>query len=174
MVIEEFRNIRIAYMRRTGEYGIKNKELMETFKAYLRDKNLLSVDSTILGIALDDPGSIDKNSLRYDVGLVVTGNENIGLDVRKIPDGRYAVFEIPHTAEDLIQQRLYQNSGIIFHPCLVSCQSIGQSRLLNAIMQQRFQITYVNSAYQSTIGGDCILYNRKHLTTDSLCYIFLS
>ena len=33
MVIEEFRNIRIAYMRRTGEYGIKNKELMETFKA---------------------------------------------------------------------------------------------------------------------------------------------
>ena len=99
MVIEEFRNIRIAYMRRTGEYGIKNKELMETFKAYLRDKNLLSVDSTILGIALDDPGSIDKNSLRYDVGLVVTGKENIGLDVREIPDGRYAVFEIPHTAE---------------------------------------------------------------------------
>ena len=99
MVIEEFRNIRIAYMRRTGEYGIRNKELMETFKAYLRDRNLLSADSTIFGIALDDPGSIDKNSLRYDVGLVVTGSENIGLDVRKIPDGMYAVFEIPHTAE---------------------------------------------------------------------------
>ena len=168
MVIEEFRNIRIAYMRRTGEYGIKNKELMETFKAYLRERNLLSADSTILGIALDDPYSVEKESLRYDVGLVVTGNENIGLDVRKIPDGRYAVFEI------LIQQRQYQNSGIIFHPCLVSCQSIGQSRLLNAIMQLRFQITYVNYAYQSAIGGDCILYNRKHLTTDSLCYIFLS
>ena len=44
MVIEEFRNIRIAYMRRTGEYGIRNKELMETFKAYLRDSNLLSAD----------------------------------------------------------------------------------------------------------------------------------
>ena len=99
MVIEEFRNIRIAYMRRIGEYGIKNKELMETFKAYLRDKNLLSADSTILGIALDDPGSIDKNNLRYDVGLIVTGNENIGLDVRKIPDGMYAVFEILHTEE---------------------------------------------------------------------------
>ena len=99
MVIEEFRNIRIAYMRRTGEYGIKNKELMETFKAYLRERNLLSADSTILGIALDDPYSVEKESLRYDVGLVVTGNENIGLDVRKIPDGRYAVFEIPHTAE---------------------------------------------------------------------------
>ena len=72
MVIEEFRNIRIAYMRRTGEYGIRNKELMETFKAYLRDRDLLSADSTILGIALDAPGSVDKNSLRYDVGLVVT------------------------------------------------------------------------------------------------------
>ena len=99
MVIEEFRNIRIAYMRRTGEYGIKNKELMETFKAHLRERNLLSADSTILGIALDDPESVEKENLRYDVGLVVTGKENIGLDVRKIPDGRYAVFEIPHTAE---------------------------------------------------------------------------
>ena len=101
MVIEEFRNIRIAYMRRTGEYGIKNKELMETFKAYLRERNLLSADSTILGIALDDPESVEKENLRYDVGLVVTGNENIGLDVRKIPDGMYAVFEIPHTAESV-------------------------------------------------------------------------
>ena len=99
MVIEEFRNIRIAYMRRTGEYGIRNKELMETFKAYLRDSNLLSADSTILGIALDDPYSVEKENLRYDVGLVVTGKENIVLDVREIPDGRYAVFEIPHTAE---------------------------------------------------------------------------
>ena len=99
MVIEEFRNIRIAYMRRTGEYGIRNKELMETFKAYLRDSNLLSADSTILGIALDDPYSVEKENLRYDVGLVVTGKENIGLDVREIPDGRYAVFEIPHTTE---------------------------------------------------------------------------
>ena len=48
---------------------------------------------------MKDPGSVDKNSLRYDVGLVVIGNENIGLDVRAIPDGMYAVFEIPHTAE---------------------------------------------------------------------------
>lgn len=101
MVIEEFRNIRIAYIRRTGEYGIRNKELMGTFKAYLRERNLLTADSTILGIALDNPVSVDKNSLRYDVGLVVTGKENIGLDVREIPDGRYAVFEIPHTAEDV-------------------------------------------------------------------------
>lgn len=99
MVIEEFRNIRIAYMRRTGEYGIRNKELMETFKAYLRARNLLSADSTILGIALDDPYSVEKENLRYDVGLVVTEKENIGMEVREIPDGRYAVFEIPHTAE---------------------------------------------------------------------------
>ena len=99
MVIEEFRNIRIAYMRRTGEYGIRNKELMETFKAYLRDSNLLSADSTILGIALDDPYSVEKENQRYDVGLVVTGNENIGMEVREIPDGMDAIFEIPHTAE---------------------------------------------------------------------------
>ena len=72
---------------------------METFKAYLRDRNLLSAGSTILGIALDDPYSVEKENQRYDVGLVVTGNENIGMEVREIPDGMDAVFEIFHTAE---------------------------------------------------------------------------
>lgn len=99
MVIEEFRNIRIAYMRRTGEYGIRNKELMETFKAYLIERNLLTADSIILGIAMDDPNSVDKSNLRYDVGLVRAGNEDIGLAVREIPDGKYAIFEISHTVE---------------------------------------------------------------------------
>ena len=99
MVIEKFRNIRFAYMRRTGEYGIRNKELMETFKAYLLEMNLLTADSIIFGIAMDDPSSVDKSNLRYDVGLVVIGNEDIGLEVREIPDGEYAIFEISHTAE---------------------------------------------------------------------------
>ena len=99
MVIEEFRNIRFAYMRRTGEYGIRNKELMETFKAYLLEMNLLTADSIIFGIAMDDPSSVDKSNLRYDVGLVVIGNEDIGLEVREIADGEYAIFEISHTAE---------------------------------------------------------------------------
>ena len=99
MEIEEFKDIRIAYMRRTGEYGTGNKELMENFKSYLRERGLLTSCSVILGIALDDPGCVNENCLRYDVGLVVSENERIGLEVREIPDGRYATFEIPHTEE---------------------------------------------------------------------------
>lgn len=86
-------------MRRTGEYGVGNKELMENFKSYLGKRKLLASDSIIWGIALDDPGCVDENCLRYDVGLVIEENENIGLDVREIPNGRYAIFEIPHTKE---------------------------------------------------------------------------
>ena len=55
MKIEEFKNITIAYMRRTGSYGPENKILMENFKEYLKEKHLLDQDSVILGIALDNP-----------------------------------------------------------------------------------------------------------------------
>lgn len=51
---EEFKSIRIAYMRRIGEYGVGNKELMERLKSHLRERNLLTPDSILLGIALDD------------------------------------------------------------------------------------------------------------------------
>ena len=32
MKIEEFKNVTMIYMRHVGEYGLKNKELMETLK----------------------------------------------------------------------------------------------------------------------------------------------
>ena len=47
------------------------------------------------------PAMTDKNKLRYDVGLIVNGNPDIALDIRKIPDGIYAVFELPHTEQDI-------------------------------------------------------------------------
>ena len=50
MKIEEFKDIKIAYMRRVGKYGLENKHLMETFKAYLKAKGLLKKETTILGI----------------------------------------------------------------------------------------------------------------------------
>lgn len=101
MKIEEFRDITIAYMRRTGNYGFENKILMENFKEYLREKKLLDDSSVILGIALDDPAHIDGDKLRYDVGLIISKENNAALSIRKIPDGIYAVFEIPHTEQDV-------------------------------------------------------------------------
>lgn len=55
MNIEEFRDIKIAYMRRVGKYGLENRHLMDTFKAYLKAKDLFKEEAAILGIALDNP-----------------------------------------------------------------------------------------------------------------------
>ena len=99
--IEEFKDITIAYMRRTGNYGSENKILMEKFKTYLKEKNLLNKNSIILGIALDNPTNTNKDKLRYDVGLIVSGEQNIALNMRKIPNGKYAIFEIPHTEQSV-------------------------------------------------------------------------
>lgn len=38
MKTEKFENVTISYMRSVGEYGIKNIELMEKFKAFLKSR----------------------------------------------------------------------------------------------------------------------------------------
>lgn len=99
---EEFKNITIAYMRRTGSYGPENAKLMETFKHYLKTQNLFNQDLVLLGIALDNPEIVPKNQLRYDVGIIIDKNSHIeGLKYRKIEDGMYAIFEVSHTEKDV-------------------------------------------------------------------------
>jgi len=112
MKIEIFLNITIAYMRNVGEYGDRNKELMEKLKAYLSNKNLLNDDAVILGIALDNPSTVPKESLRYDVGIII-GNPSLAIDLefRQIDDGQYAIFEVPHTKEDVV--RFWNNIGAL-------------------------------------------------------------
>ena len=100
MTFEKLEDMQIAYMRRTGGYGEGNRQLMERFKRYLRVNGLLRADTTILGIALDDPARTPEDRQRYDVGVVLTGGEGpCGLPARTIAGGRYAVFEVPHTEE---------------------------------------------------------------------------
>ena len=100
MTIETFEGVWIAYLRRTGRYGAGNRQLMEALKSRLREMELFDADTTILGITLDDPARTPEDQQRYDVGVVLTGPaEPHGLPVRAIDDGRYAVFEVPHTEE---------------------------------------------------------------------------
>lgn len=99
MRIEKFDNITIGYMRRTGNYGYKNKLLMESFKNYLKEHGLFNNSTTILGIALDNPKAVDPESLRYDVGFIINEPVDISLPTRTIDSGKYAVFELPHTSE---------------------------------------------------------------------------
>ena len=100
--IEEFKDIKIAYMRRVGKYGLENKQLMETFKAYLKNKNLFNEETTILGIALDNPMYVLEENQRYDVGVIISDPKNkYDLSIRNIDDGRYAIFEVSHTEESV-------------------------------------------------------------------------
>jgi DNA gyrase inhibitor GyrI len=98
---ENLQNVMIAYMRNVGEYGSKNHELMETFKAFLSENDLFNEDTVILGIALDNPARIPAEECRYDVGLVLNGETIKELETRPIDNGDYAVFEIEHTTEDV-------------------------------------------------------------------------
>ena len=95
--IEEFKDITIAYMRNIGEYGRQNEKLMEDFKEFLRKNKLFTEETTILGIALDNPAFTPTNRLRYDVGLIIDKKSEINLATRKIDDGKYAIFEVSHT-----------------------------------------------------------------------------
>lgn len=102
MNIEEFKDIKIAYMRRVGKYALENKQLMETFKAYLKNKNLFNEETTILGIALDNPMYVLEENQRYDVGVIISDPKSkYDLSIRNIDDGRYAIFEVSHTEESV-------------------------------------------------------------------------
>lgn len=103
MIIEQFKDIQIAYIRRIGQYGEGNKKLMEEFKNYLKIHDLFTKNTTILAIALDDPSTIPENQQRYDVGIMVTDQQkHHDLPVRGIDDGAYAIFEIEHTQDAIL------------------------------------------------------------------------
>ena len=102
MIIEEFENIKIAYMRRVGEYGKENKKLMEIFKEYLKENRLFDENTVLVGIALDNPAETAATMQRYDVGIIVRDELDYDLPIREIANGEYAIFEVPHTKKDIM------------------------------------------------------------------------
>lgn len=76
---------------------------MENFKDFLRKNKLFTDETIILGIALDNPALTPTNKLRYDVGFIINKNVEINLATRKIDDGKYAIFEVKHTKQDILQ-----------------------------------------------------------------------
>ena len=102
MKIEEFKNITIANMRRTGKYGAENEKLMHDFKEFLKTNHLLNDETTILGIALDNPAATPAEALRYDVGLIITEKLPVNLATRQIADGKYAIYDVVHTKQGVL------------------------------------------------------------------------
>ncbi len=75
---------------------------MVFLKKYLRENHLFKDDTTILGIALDNPLHTPDNEQRYDVGIIITAIEqHCDLPIRNIASGRYAIFEVAHTEDEV-------------------------------------------------------------------------
>lgn len=91
------------YIRRIGSYGTANNQLMDKLKYWLEQHQLLNEQTTIYGIAWDNPNLVSKEKCRYDVcSPVVTdiSSETIAID-SVVPAGNYIVFTIRHTSQEI-------------------------------------------------------------------------
>lgn len=103
---ENMPGYRIAYIRRTGPYGINNVRTMEELKNWAKNNNLFNHETIILGIAQDNPETTEPDNCRYDTCIVISENFQISDDYiheGHIAGGHYAVFHIPHTTEAVQQ-----------------------------------------------------------------------
>lgn len=102
--IEDLLSTPMVYMRRTGAYGEGNFQLMQKMKAWIQIQNLENDRGVIYGIPQDNPGNTPPSQCRYDVCFVTDGVFEDGAIQRgMLPEGRYLVCEIPHTA-DVVQR----------------------------------------------------------------------
>lgn len=100
--IEMIPSYKIAYIRRTGSYGLENVQIMEQLKNWARERNLLNEKSIILGIAQDNPEFTQPKDCRYDTCLVVSDEfkvDNDYINSGKTIEGKYCVFKISHTVD---------------------------------------------------------------------------
>lgn len=105
--MENILPMKIAYIRQTGPYGTNNALAMEKLKDWANSNHLLNDQSIILGIARDNPNMTKPEDCRYDVCLIVSGDETVYnqlnhddyINSGDIIGGSYAVFQIDHTVE---------------------------------------------------------------------------
>jgi len=103
MNIENIPNCRLAYMRRIGEYGPKNKDTMEKLKEWAKSKQLFNKNAIIYGIAQDNSETTAPESCRFDACIIISQDFIIdnNVDECEFIGGKYAVFKILHTPEEI-------------------------------------------------------------------------
>lgn len=120
--IETFPNYRIAYMRRVGQYGPANMEVMEKLKKWAKENNLLN-SAILFAIPLDNPETTPPNQCRFDACIVIPNDFQVDNSVleRELSGGEYYVYEVKHTTEEIqkaypaIFQHLQNNNFQIDH-----------------------------------------------------------
>ena len=106
IMLEQIPVSRVAFIRKTGPYGISNIQTMEDLKKWARLNHLFDDESIILGIAQDDPKTTKAEACRYDTCIVISQDYSLtgkGVLEENIAGGKYAVFRIEHTAEAVRQ-----------------------------------------------------------------------
>lgn len=114
--VESFPNYRIAYMRRVGQYGPANIEVMEKLKKWAKEKNLLE-SAILFAIPQDNPETTLPNNCKFDACIVIPNDYQVDDSVLEgeLSGGKYLVYEVKHTADDIqkaysdILQSLHQN-----------------------------------------------------------------
>lgn len=100
--VETLPDYRIAYMRRVGQYGPNNIEVMEKLKEWAKKKNLLE-SAILFAIPQDNPEITLPDKCRFDACIVIS--QDVQLDdlvcEGKLSGGKYVIYEIKHTAEDI-------------------------------------------------------------------------
>lgn len=111
--VEILPNYRIAYMRRVGPYGPANIEVMEKLKKWAHEKKLL--ESTILfAIPQDNPETTLPEHCRFDACIVIPSDYPVDDSVLEgeISGGKYLIYEVKHTAEDIQKAYSYIFSSL--------------------------------------------------------------
>ncbi len=104
--LEEIPPLRTAYIRRTGGYGIENTQTMEQLRIWAKANNLMDEQAVIFGIAQDNPQTVRPEQCRYDACIAVSEDCCVHDDIIRqgmIAGGKYAVFQMEHTAQAVQQ-----------------------------------------------------------------------
>jgi len=98
--IETLPNYRLAYVRRVGQYGSANIEVMEKLKKWATEKNLSAI---ILAIQQDNPETTLPENCRFDACIVITEDYQMDDSIceGELAGGKYLIYEVKHTAEDI-------------------------------------------------------------------------
>jgi DNA gyrase inhibitor GyrI len=102
--IENIPVLKIAFIRKIGPYGSENRSAMEQIKAFAKEHDLFNENTVILGIAQDNPEYTKPENCRYDVCLVISDDfhtSDTGINIGLLEGGKYAVFTVIHTAEEV-------------------------------------------------------------------------
>ncbi|MBM7542727.1 AraC family transcriptional regulator [Amphibacillus cookii] len=107
--VETFPNYRTVFMRRIGQYGPANIEVMENLKKWAKERNLLE-SAILFAIPQDNPETTLPDNCRFDACIVIPNDHQVVDDSvleGHITGGKYLIYEVKHTAEDI--QKAYSN-----------------------------------------------------------------